>query len=119
MNSSLVTEPLFSILVPTYNQSQYLSEALDSILSQSFQNWEAVIVNDGSTDNTKEIMREYASKDSRFKCYHKENGGLGTALNEALRQTKGVWICWLSSDDLFLPRLTLLLGFQLHGLMLQ
>ena len=93
--------PFFSILVPTYNQAQYLGEALDSVLAQTDSDWEAVIVNDGSTDSTPQVLEQYAQKDPRFKIFHQENGGTGSALNMALKFAQGQWICWLSSDDLF------------------
>lgn len=93
--------PFFSILVPTYNQCQYLGEALDSLINQTHNDWEAIIVNDGSTDNTANVLEIYAQKDSRFKVINKENGGTGSALNLALNHAKGEWVCWLSSDDLF------------------
>ena len=93
--------PFFSILVPTYNQAQYLGEALDSLLAQTDSDWEAVIVNDGSTDSTPKLLEQYAQNDRRFKVFHKENGGTGSALNMALKFAQGQWICWLSSDDVF------------------
>lgn len=96
-------KPLISVLVPTYNQADYLPQALDSLLSQTYKNWEAVIVNDGSTDATPSVLEEYAAKDPRFRIFHKDNGGVSSALNEALHNARGEWICWLSSDDLFLP----------------
>ncbi|MBV5340875.1 MAG: glycosyltransferase [Deltaproteobacteria bacterium] len=92
---------LFSIIVPTYNQSQFLSYALDSLITQSYSNWEALVVNDGSTDNTAQIAQEYADRDSRIRLFHKTNGGVASALNEGLKHAVGEWICWLSSDDLF------------------
>ena len=94
-------QPFFSILVPTYNQCQYLSEALDSLINQTDNDWEAIIVNDGSTDNTANVLEIYAQKDSRFRVINKENGGTGSALNLALNHAKGEWVCWLSSDDVF------------------
>lgn len=94
-------KPFFSILIPTYNQAQYLGEALDSAIAQTYTNWEAIIINDGSTDATAEIIEIYCNKDSRFKAIHKENGGVGSALNRGLEEAQGEWICWLSSDDLF------------------
>ena len=93
--------PFFSVLVPTYNQCQYLGEALDSLINQTDNDWEAIIVNDGSTDNTANILEIYAQKDSRFKVINKANGGTGSALNLALNHAQGEWVCWLSSDDLF------------------
>lgn len=95
--------PLFSVIVPTYNHAPYLGAALDSVLGQTFTDWEMVIVNDGSTDHTRDIIDAYESRDHRVRGFHKENGGVGSALNEALRRTNGYWICWLSSDDLYEP----------------
>ena len=97
-------KPVFSVLVPTYNQAQYLGAALDSLLAQSYPNWEAIIVNDGSTDATVEVLDTYARKDTRFRVVHKTNGGAASALNVGLELAQGEWICWLSSDDLFEPR---------------
>lgn len=95
------TEPVFTVVVPTYNQAQYLGPALDTLINQSFPLWEAVVVNDGSTDSTPAVMEEYSHKDDRIKCFHKENGGVATALNVGINNARGEWICWLSSDDLF------------------
>ena len=98
---SLPSSPLISVLVPTYNQASFLPETLNSLLAQSYPHWEAVIVNDGSTDGTSEVLAKYAAEDPRFRVFHKTNGGVATALNEGIRQHCGEWICWLSSDDLF------------------
>jgi glycosyltransferase involved in cell wall biosynthesis len=95
--------PLFSILVPTYNQAKYLSAAMDSLIAQTYPKWEAIVVNDGSSDETAHVMERYATKDRRIRVFHKRNGGVGSALNEALRYARGEWVCWLSSDDLFMP----------------
>ena len=102
-NTPVDNQLLFSILVPVYNQAHYLPEALDSLINQTYDNWEAIVVNDGSTDETPEVMKRYAEKDSRIRIFHKENGGCASALNEGLRNVQGEWICWLSSDDLFEP----------------
>jgi len=96
-------KPFFSILIPTYNQAQYLGEALESAIAQTYKKWEAIIINDGSTDATDEVIEIYCNKDSRFKAIHKKNGGVGSALNKGLEKAQGEWTCWLSSDDLFEP----------------
>ena len=93
--------PFFTVVVPTYNQAQYLGEALDSLLAQTFQNWEAIIVNDGSNDNTLHVMDQYRARDKRFKFFNKENGGVSSALNVGIKNAVGEWLCWLSSDDWF------------------
>jgi glycosyltransferase involved in cell wall biosynthesis len=95
--------PLFSVLVPTYNQADFLREALDSLLAQSLPDWEALVVNDGSIDHTWQVMEEYASRDRRIRIFHKENGGVASALNRGIREARGQWVCWLSSDDIFEP----------------
>jgi glycosyltransferase involved in cell wall biosynthesis/GT2 family glycosyltransferase len=104
MSGSSAASPFFSILVPTYNQAQYLAPALDSILAQTDQDWEAVVVNDGSTDDTAEVAQRYADGDSRIRVLHQANGGVAAALNTGLDNALGEWVCWLSSDDLFAPR---------------
>ncbi|MBN1974914.1 MAG: glycosyltransferase [Sedimentisphaerales bacterium] len=96
-------EPVFTILVPTYNQAKYLPRTLESLINQTYENWEAVVVNDGSTDETAEILNHFSQRDQRIRVFHKTNGGVSSALNEGLRNARGKWICWLSSDDLFEP----------------
>ncbi len=93
----------FSVLVPTYNQAHFLTAALDSLLAQTYDTWEAIVVNDGSTDGTREVLEAYAARDPRIKPHHQPNGGVGAALNAARERAEGDWICWLSSDDLFEP----------------
>jgi glycosyltransferase involved in cell wall biosynthesis len=88
-----------SIIVPCYNQAQYLDECLQSVLDQIYQNWECIIVNDGSPDNTEEIAIKWTEKDSRFKYLKKENGGLSSARNKGIENAKGKYILPLDSDD--------------------
>ena len=95
--------PFFTILMPVYNHAEFIGGALDSVLAQSHNDWEAVVVDDGSTDASGTVIQEYAAKDSRIRYYRKENGGTATALNLGLQKARGQWICWLSSDDMFLP----------------
>lgn len=95
--------PLVSVIIPSYNQAEYLREALDSLIVQTYSNWEAVVVNDGSKDHTEQVMNEYAQKDSRIRTFSKPNGGITSALNAGLEKAKGEFFCWLSSDDLFYP----------------
>src|SRR5687767_4267430 len=95
--------PLFSILVPVYNHAHFVPATLDTLLAQTYPNWEAVIVNDGSTDDTPQVLESYAKKDPRFRVFNKTNGGVGSALNYGLRQVRGHWIGWLSSDDFYQP----------------
>ena len=88
-----------SIIVPCYNQAQYLDEALQSVLDQTYTNWECIIVNDGSPDNTKQIAQKWVEKDSRFKYIYKENGGLSSARNEGITIAEGEFILPLDADD--------------------
>lgn len=91
--------PKVSIIVPCYNQAQYLDEALQSVLEQTYQNWECIIINDGSPDNTEEVVKKWLEKDSRFKYVLKENGGLSSARNAGLDMATGDYIQFLDSDD--------------------
>jgi len=90
---------LISIIVPCYNQGQFLDETLLSVFNQTYANWECIIVNDGSKDNTKEIAENWIKKDSRYKYFDKENGGLSSARNLGLENVKGDFIQFLDSDD--------------------
>lgn len=93
------TTPLISVIVPCYNQAEYMDECLTSVLAQTYSNWECIIVNDGSPDNTEEIALQWTSKDPRFKYLKKENGGLSSARNAGIEIAKGEWILPLDSDD--------------------
>ena len=93
--------PLVSIIIPVYNGSNYVGEAIDSALAQTYKNIEVIIVNDGSTDNTEDIVKSY--KDKRISYFKKENGGVSTALNLGIKKAKGEYISWLSHDDLYYP----------------
>lgn len=88
-----------SIVVPCYNQAQYLPECLESVLDQTFSDWECIIVNDGSPDNTEEVSMEWTAKDPRIKYIKKENGGLCSARNAGVNAALGDWILPLDADD--------------------
>lgn len=88
-----------SIIVPCYNQSQYLDEALQSVLDQTYENWECIIVNDGSPDETEQVAQIWIEKDSRFKYIYKENGGLSSARNAGIEIAAGAYILPLDADD--------------------
>lgn len=91
--------PLVSIIVPCYNQSQYLTEALESIYNQTFTNWECLIIDDGSIDNTAEIAKSFVDKDSRIIYFFKENGGVSSTRNLGLEKANGKYIQFLDCDD--------------------
>ena len=99
----MLKTPLFSIIVPIYNAEKYLAPCIKSILAQSITNFELLLVNDGSTDNSGEICEEYASKDSRVHVFHKPNGGVSSARNLGIREAHGEWITFCDSDDLVYP----------------
>ncbi len=90
---------LISVIVPCYNQAQYLDECLQSVLDQTYQNWECIIVNDGSPDHTEETALRWTAKDARFKYVKKENGGLSSARNAGIEVARGEWILPLDCDD--------------------
>ena len=93
-----------SIIIPVYNASQYLHECLDSVLSQTFDgDYEVIAVNDGSTDNSLEICREYASKYPKFVVLTGENAGVSAARNKALDVAKGDWLVFVDVDDMLMP----------------
>ena len=92
-------DELISIIVPIYNVEEYLRECLDSIMSQTYQNFECLLINDGSPDNSADICREYVEKDSRFRYFEKENGGVSSARNLGIEHSKGEYITFIDSDD--------------------
>ncbi len=91
--------PKISVIVPCYNQAQYLDECLQSVLDQTYQNWECIIVNDGSPDHTVEIATLWVAKDKRFKYIYKQNGGLSSARNAGIEVAVGEYILPLDADD--------------------
>lgn len=93
--------PFFSIIIPVYNVESYLCECLDSVRNQSFDNWEAICVDDGSTDGSSVILDEYAAKDTRIQVIHQAKAGVGNARNKALDALVGMWICFLDADDIW------------------
>lgn len=94
--------PLVSIVIPVYNGANYMREAIDSALNQTYKNIEIIVVNDGSTDNgeTEKIALSYGDK---IRYYKKENGGCASALNYGISKMQGEWFSWLSHDDVYYP----------------
>ena len=90
---------LISIIVPIYNVENYLRHCLESIQNQTYQNFECLLINDGSSDNSAEICREYVEKDSRFRYFEKENGGVSSTRNLGIERSKGQYITFIDSDD--------------------
>ncbi len=94
---------MISIIIPAYNYAQYLPEALDSLLAQSEKDWECIIINNGSFDNTADVAKNYVSKDIRFRYFEIENKGVSNSRNFALKQCKGLFIQFLDADDKLEP----------------
>jgi glycosyltransferase involved in cell wall biosynthesis len=93
----------FSVIIPCFNQAHFLNDSLSSLIQQSFQYWEAVIVNDGSTDNTVEIANEWCKRDSRIKLISTSNHGLSAARNIGIKFSAGKFIALLDADDKYAP----------------
>lgn len=94
-----MNKPKISVIVPVYNVEKYLSRCINSILDQTFSDFELLLIDDGSKDKSGEICDEYAERDNRIKVFHKENGGVSSARNVGLDNAKGEWICFCDSDD--------------------
>ena len=94
-----MSDSLISVIVPVYNSEQTLNRCIDSILGQTYRNFELLLINDGSKDRSGEICDEYARKDSRVKVLHKENGGVSSARNVGMDNARGEWFSFVDSDD--------------------
>lgn len=106
---------LFSIIIPVYNVEKYLPACLDSVLGQSFQDWEAICVNDGSTDGSAVVLQDFAARDRRIKVVDQPNAGTATARNTGLRMAQGDYIFFLDSDDWLESDSLEILAGKLHG----
>lgn len=96
--------PEISVIIPVYNVEKYLNECLDSVLAQTFKDFEVICVNDGSTDNSPEILRQYADKDQRVKIVTQSNQGLSMARNNGLKEACGRYVYFVDSDDAIHPK---------------
>ena len=97
-------EDLISIIMPAYNCEKYIGEAIDSVLAQSYRNWELILIDDGSVDNTYSIVKEYLQNDIRVSLLSNEkNIGVSAARNRGIEYAKGEWIAFLDSDDIWAP----------------
>ena len=99
LNTDKMRTPLFSIILPIYKVEQYLHQCIDSILRQTYRNFELILVDDGSPDRCPQICDDYASKDERIKVIHKKNGGLSDARNMGLLHATGDYVFFIDSDD--------------------
>ena len=91
--------PQISIVVPVYNVEKYLERCIDSILAQTFTDFELLLINDGSKDSSGLICDKYTEKDSRIRVFHKENEGVSRARNLGISNARGRWLCFIDSDD--------------------
>lgn len=103
---------MISIIVPVYNVKKYLPKCIDSVINQTYTDWELILINDGSKDNSGIICDEYASKDERIKVIHKNNEGVSIARNSGIELAKGEYICFIDSDDWIEP--TYLSDFRIN-----
>lgn len=106
---------MISVIIPAYNAQAYLRDCLESVLAQTYTDWEAIIVDDGSTDSTASIALEYADRDDRFRVVRKSNGGLADARNFGLGHVRGEWVTFLDSDDMLYPASLTLLFNNVRG----
>ena len=95
--------PEISVIVPVYNVERYLTRCIDSILAQTYQNFELILVDDGSTDGSGTLCDSYMKKDSRIKVIHKKNGGLSDARNSGIDAAEGEFLSFIDSDDWVRP----------------
>lgn len=102
---SAASQPKISIIVPVYKVERYLPQCLDSILGQTFGDWECILVDDGSPDGCPQLCDQYAARDPRFRVIHRANGGLSAARNSGLREARGAYIGFVDSDDWIAPQM--------------
>ena len=99
-NTQATESPLISVIIPCYKQAHYLGEAIESVLAQTYTNYEIIVINDGSPDNTVEVAGRYAS----VRCLSQANAGLAEARNTGIREARGEWLVFLDADDRLLPQ---------------
>ena len=96
-------ESLVSVITPCYNGSKYIAETIESVMKQTYPNWEMLVIDDGSTDDSAKIVQKYAEKDARIHLIYQENEGSASARNHGIRLAKGQYIAFLDADDLWEP----------------
>lgn len=97
-------QPKVSIIIPCYNQEGFIKEALQSVLDQTYQNWECLVTDDGSQDNSAAVIKSFSEKDDRIKYFYQENAGVSAARNNGLRHATGKYLLMLDGDDVLNPR---------------
>lgn len=111
--SNLTNYPSISVVIPSFNQGQYIEETIISVIGQQYHNLEILIIDGGSTDNTVEILEKYSSKISYW--HSKKDKGQADAINQGINLSSGEVICWLNSDDMYLPGTLLDIGNRFQG----
>lgn len=99
----IISTPVVSVIMPVYNASNYIQEAINSVISQTYFNWELIIVDDGSTDATSSIIASNSLQDNRIKSFFQKNGKQGKARNLGISNSQGVYIAFLDADDIWMP----------------
>jgi glycosyltransferase involved in cell wall biosynthesis len=102
-DKNLVKDPLISVLMPVFNAELFLKDSIESILNQTINDFEFIIINDGSTDSSLDIIQKYSKLDNRIKCYSRENRGLVDTLNHGIMLARGKWIARMDADDIAYP----------------
>ena len=95
--------PFFSIIIPTYNREHILPKTIKSVVNQNFNDWELIVVDDGSTDKTKDLINDFSKNDNRIKYIYQDNQERSAARNNGIKKSKGKYVCFLDSDDEYLP----------------
>lgn len=105
MKSFSIKQPLVSVIMPTYNYAQFIGDAIESVINQTWQTWEMLIIDDGSTDNTESVVQFYVSKDSRIRYFAlgQNSGRAAVARNYGISNSKGKYVAFLDSDDMWKP----------------
>ena len=98
-----INKPEVSVIMPAYNASVYIQEAINSVIAQTYTNWDLIIIDDGSTDSTSEIIMNNVNQDLRIKYFYQENGKQGKARNLGIYHARGIYIAFLDADDVWLP----------------
>ena len=97
------SNPLVSVIIPAFNASEHIRQTLESVLAQTYQAIEVIVVDDGSSDATTDIVKEFVKRDTRFQLFRQTNAGVGAARNNAIRKARGKYIAPLDADDVWFP----------------
>ena len=96
-------EPLISVIMPVYNSAQFLHLAVDSVKNQTMEDWELLLIDDGSSDESGKLCEAYAKEDPRIRVFHQENSGITKTRNRVIKESRGKYITFIDNDDEYLP----------------